>query len=76
MSASVKVMTPELREWIVAQAVAGQPPQAMVESMVRSGWNEDVALVSLQKVLSDHLAAEAAQAEQASLPPAVPVPEP
>jgi prolyl 4-hydroxylase len=76
MNANDQVITPELREWIVAQAAAGQPPQAMIESMVRSGWSEDVALVSLQKVLSAHLAREAAQAEQASLPPAVPVPEP
>ena len=76
MNTNTQVITPELREWIVAQAMAGQPPKAMVESMVRSGWNEDVALMSLQKVLSNHLAREAAQAELASLPPAVPVPEP
>ena len=76
MNANAQTITPELREWIVTQAAAGQPPQAMIESMVRSGWHEDVALVSLQKVLSDHLAKETAQAEQARLPPAVPVPEP
>lgn len=76
MNAGTQHVTPELREWIVTQAAAGQPAQAMVQSMLASGWHEDVALASLQKVLSDHLAAEAARAEQERLPPAVPVPEP
>ncbi|QDL38924.1 2OG-Fe(II) oxygenase [Rhodoferax sediminis] len=69
-------ITLELREWIVAQAASGQPPQTMVESMVASGWREDVALAALQKVLSEYLAREAARAEEDELPLAVPVPEP
>ncbi|MGH8819933.1 MAG: 2OG-Fe(II) oxygenase [Rhodoferax sp.] len=76
MSPDPQHVTPELREWMMAQAAAGQPPQAMIESMVASGWHEDVALVSLHKVLNEHLAAKAARAEQDRLPPAVPVPEP
>ena len=76
MSDSPQHITPELRTWIVAQAASGQPPQSMLDSMVASGWHEDVALVSLQKVLSEHLAREAARAEEDNLPPAVPVPEP
>jgi prolyl 4-hydroxylase len=76
MTPDPRHITHELREWIVAQAGAGQAPQAMVESMVASGWAEDVALLALQKVLSEHVAREAARAEEARLPPAVPVPGP
>ena len=76
MTPNPQHITAELRAWIVAQAAAGQAPQALVESMVKSGWQEEVALLALQKVLSEHLAREAARAEQAALPPAVPVPGP
>ncbi len=76
MTPNPQHITAELRAWIIAQAAAGQAPQALVESMVKSGWQEEVALLGLQKVLSEHLAREAARAEQAALPPAVPVPGP
>ncbi len=82
-------ITPALRTWIVEQASAAQPPETIVQAMVASGWDEDVALVALESTLREHLAQHAAQhatqrsaepsAEQAravALPPAVAVPEP
>ena len=78
-------ITPALRTWIVEQASAAQPPEAIVQAMVASGWDEDVALVALESTLREHLAQHAAQqsADQSEerarvieLPAAVAVPEP
>jgi prolyl 4-hydroxylase len=66
-------VTPELRQWIIEQAVAGQPPEAVLKSMLGSGWNEDVAIAALEDTLREHLAE---RARAAVLPPPVPVPEP
>jgi prolyl 4-hydroxylase len=33
----------ELRQWIVAQAQAGVAPEAVLEAMKTSGWQEEVA---------------------------------
>ena len=70
---SVQPVTPELRQWIIEQATAGQPPEAVLQSMLTSGWNEDVAIVALEDTLREHLAE---RARDAALPPPVPVPEP
>ena len=70
---SVQPVTPELRQWIIEQATAGQPPEAVLQSMLTSGWNEDVAIVALEDTLREHLAE---RARAAALPAAVPVPEP
>ncbi len=70
---SVQPVTPELRQWIIEQATAGQPPEAVLQSMLTSGWNEDVAIVALEDTLREHLAE---RSRAAVLPPAVPVPEP
>ena len=37
-------VTPELRKWIVEQASAGQSPDAVLKSMLASGWREEVAV--------------------------------
>ena len=66
-------ITPALRTWIAEQASAAQPPEAIVQAMVASGWDEDVALVALEATLREHLAERARVVE---LPPAVAVPEP
>ena len=66
-------ITPDLRRWIVEQAQAAQPPEAIVEAMMASGWNEDSAVAALEETLRQHLADHARQAE---LPAAVAVPEP
>jgi prolyl 4-hydroxylase len=67
-----QIITPELREWIIAQAQQGFTAQAVLQSMLDSGWSEEVATQALETTLREHLAAtELAQ----ELPPAVPVPQ-
>jgi prolyl 4-hydroxylase len=74
---SSQVITPELRDWIVAQARAGCRPEDVLQSMRTSGWDEDTALGALESTLQDYLAGQkVAQAQAQALPPAVPVPEP
>ena len=46
-------VTPELRQWIVEQAAAGQQPEALLRAMVQAGWAQDLATVALD----EHLAA-------------------
>ncbi len=70
---STQQVTPELRQWIVAQAAAGQPPDAVLEAMLKSGWSEDVAMAALEETLRGHLADDA---RARGLPPPVAVPEP
>ncbi len=66
-------VTPELRAWIIEQATAGHKPEAVLQSMLASGWNEDSAIVALEETLTTHLDE---RARQTLLPPAVRVPEP
>ncbi|WP_137894827.1 2OG-Fe(II) oxygenase [Ramlibacter sp. 2FC] len=66
-------ITPELRQWIVAQAEAGHSAEAVLQSMRASGWDEDVAVQAMEDSLRDHLEA---RAQAQGLPPAVAVPEP
>lgn len=40
-------ITPELRQWIVEQAAAGFSREAVMASMVTSGWQKSVALAAL-----------------------------
>ncbi len=67
-------ITAELRAWIIQQAAAGQPPEAVLKSMCASGWNEDVALAALEETLTQYL--DNGGPKGANLPPGVPVPEP
>jgi len=70
-------ITSELRRWIVEQAEAGHGAEAVLKSMLASGWNEDVAVQAMETTLRDHLAYQAqAKTKAQELPPAVPVPEP
>jgi prolyl 4-hydroxylase len=69
----MQTVTLELRQWIVDQAVSGQAPQAVLKSMLSSGWNEAVAIQALEDTLQQHLAQR--EAEEA-LPSALKVPEP
>ncbi len=66
-------ITPELTQWIVAQAQAGHSAESVLQSMMASGWDEDVAIDALESTLRGHLES---QAVAQGLPPAVPVPEP
>src|SRR3954447_26447869 len=49
----------ELKEWIVAQAKAGVPPETVLEAMKSSGWQEDIAIRALEETLQGHLAEQA-----------------
>ena len=48
-------ITPELRSWIVEQAKAGHRPEAVLKSMLESGWTEDVALSAIEETLRGFL---------------------
>lgn len=66
-------ITPELRRWIVEQAQAGHAAEAVLRTMIASGWQEDVALDALESTLRGHLEQ---QAQAQGLPPASAVPDP
>jgi prolyl 4-hydroxylase len=70
---SAQQVTPELRQWIVAQASAGQPPDAVLQSMKSSGWDEDVAMAALEDTLRGFLV-DHAKANNLPLPVVVPEP--
>ncbi|MEO8311831.1 MAG: 2OG-Fe(II) oxygenase [Caldimonas sp.] len=74
----VQPITPELRQWIVAQATAGHPPDIVLDAMKASGWDEDVALAALETTMRSHLGLasddDASSAGDAAAEPARPVP--
>jgi prolyl 4-hydroxylase len=72
-SIQTQQITPQLREWIVEQAQAGHSAEAVLKSMLASGWAEDVATLAMETTLRGHLDQ---QAVQQGLPPALPVPDP
>jgi prolyl 4-hydroxylase len=65
----------ELRQWIVAQAQAGVSPEAVLEAMKSSGWQEDVAIKALEETLRGHLTEQAQAAPADHDPQPVPVPD-
>ncbi len=68
--------TPELRAWIIEQARAGQQPEAVLASMKASGWDEDVAIATLEETLRGFLEQQG-MVHDPSLPPAAEkLPEP
>jgi prolyl 4-hydroxylase len=77
-----QAITPELRQWIVAQAQQGFAADAVLKSMMESGWKEDIAIEALETTLRDHLASVQAGAQKSAaqnpvaLPEPVPVPRP
>jgi prolyl 4-hydroxylase len=50
-----QTVTPELRQWIVEQSSAGCMPEAVLEAMVKAGWQAEVAEAALEQTLRDHL---------------------
>ncbi|MEO7151898.1 MAG: 2OG-Fe(II) oxygenase [Burkholderiaceae bacterium] len=68
-----QVITPELRQWIIEQAGAGQPSETVLQSMLDSGWTADVAEAALEEVLGQFLTEHA---QKNNLPVPVIVPEP
>ena len=55
MNASVQTVTAELRQWIVSQATAGHPAEAVLAAMQASGWAEEIAIEALESTLRSHL---------------------
>lgn len=54
-----QVATPELCHWILEQARAGHTPEAVLKAMLDSGWQEEVAIRTMEDTLTDFLAKEA-----------------
>jgi prolyl 4-hydroxylase len=71
-------VTPELRQWIIAQAQAGHAPEVVLQSMRASGWNEDVAIAAMEDTLQGFLAGHQARQQPepvVPLPDGAPVPD-
>ena len=73
MTTQTQQITPQLRQWIVEQAEAGHSAEAVLKSMLASGWTEDIAIEAMETTLKGHLEQKAVQD---GLPPSVPVPDP
>ncbi len=65
-----QAVTPEIREWILAQAAAGCVVEDMHKSMLASGWDAAVARAALEHTL------QPPTMKQPALPTATPVPGP
>lgn len=63
-----QTITPELRRWVVDQVLAGHTPEAVLQSMAASGWEEEVAMQALETTLAEHLAAHGVSIGDAVLP--------
>jgi prolyl 4-hydroxylase len=63
---AAQTVTAELRQWIIEQAEAGCRPADVVQAMVTSGWNEDIAVQAMEDTLRQHLAALDATRRQAA----------
>ena len=55
MVSTTQAITPELRQWIVAQAEAGCRPDDVLEAMKASGWAEDVAIDAMEVTLRERV---------------------
>ena len=79
MLSSHQSITPELRQWIVAQAEAGCRPDDVLEAMKASGWAEDVAIDAMEVTLRERLdqlpARQLAPLEAMAVANAVPEPQ-
>ncbi len=81
MASTLQSITPELRQWIVAQAEAGCRPDDVLEAMKTSGWDEDVAIEAMEVTLRERLEQLPPRQPAALQPlqpqqPAKPLPEP
>jgi prolyl 4-hydroxylase len=74
-SSESQPITPELRAWIIEQAIAGHLPDVILKSMIASGWNEDSAIAALEETLTSYLTKKQAEAKAPPMPTSV-VPEP
>ncbi|MCI4439582.1 2OG-Fe(II) oxygenase [Tibeticola sp.] len=74
-SASASI-TPELRQWIIAQAEAGCELPALLQAMRAAGWAEDVAVAALEQTLAEHLRDQGVAVDTLIAEASRPVPEP
>ena len=70
---ATQAVTPQLRDWIVAQAQANVPAPTLLQAMCDAGWDENVALDAMDTTLREHLAHTA---HQEGLPRASALPQP
>ena len=68
-----QAITPRLRQWIIEQSAAGHSAEVVLQTMMASGWQKDVAIQAMESTMQAHLHAATAKI---GLQPAVPVPEP
>lgn len=61
-------VTPELRQWIVDQAAAGQQPEALLRAMVAAGWTHELAVFALREHLPGGLGTQPLTPALAVLP--------
>ena len=61
---STQQITPELRQWIIEQASAGHAPEAVLKSMLDSGWQESVAVEAMEESLQGFLEERGVSAQQ------------
>lgn len=50
---SRQAITPELREWLIAQVAAGHRAERVLASMHASGWDTGVALEAIREIMPD-----------------------
>lgn len=74
VKSSQQTATPELRQWIVEQARNGHPPEVVLKAMTDAGWDEEIAIQTLESTL--HEALDMVRQPAAELAGSVPVPEP
>lgn len=70
---TVAAMTDELRSWIVKQARAGLPPEALLAPLLQAGWAEAEAVAAVERVMREFLEAHAREHD---LPAPLRVPAP
>ncbi|HWP20840.1 MAG TPA: 2OG-Fe(II) oxygenase [Burkholderiaceae bacterium] len=70
---SAQTITPELRQWIVEQASAGCTPESVLNAMLASGWQEDIAVRAMEETLAAYLRERGISPEQAAASLAPPV---
>jgi prolyl 4-hydroxylase len=70
---TVAAITDELRGWIVQQARAGLPPEALLAPLLRAGWAEADAVDAVERVMREFLEAHAREHD---LPAPLRVPAP
>lgn len=71
-----QIITPQLRQWIIAQTHDGFGADAVIKSMLASGWHEDVAALALKTTLAQPLGLQQPTAAEETPPCIMKVPRP